>query len=95
MAKKGQTFNKYTNEFKKKIVYEKIHEGKSYGYLTKKHGIPEGTIITWVYQYRKNNNEVISKKRGRQKDVEIDYKERYEILKKYQDYLKEVDQKKK
>lgn len=95
MAKKGQTFNKYTNKFKQKVVYEKIHEGKSYGYLSKKYDVPTGTIYTWIYQYRKNGNEVKTKKRGRSKDVKLDYKERYEILKKFQDYLKEVDQEKK
>lgn len=95
MAKKGQTFNKYTNEFRQKIVYEKIHEGKSYTYLSRKYDIPEGTINTWVYKYNKNDNELIIKKRGRQKQEEIDYKERYEILKKFLDYLREVDQEKK
>ncbi|MGI6771115.1 MAG: transposase [Acholeplasmataceae bacterium] len=95
MAKKGQKFKSYTKEFKMKVIFEKVHEEKSYLYLANKYGVPEGTINTWVHQYRKNNNEVITKNRGRQKDEEIDYKERYEILKKFQDYLKEVDRKKK
>ena len=37
----------------------------------------------------------IKKKGRRKKEENIDYKERYEILKKFQEYLKEVDQEKK
>lgn len=96
MASEGQKFKKYSIEFKKEIVEEKIIKGKSYAVLSRKYGIPKGTINTWVYQYKKNNHQTLSKKRGRpNKDQAIDYKERYEILKKFQDYLLEVDREKK
>lgn len=96
MAKKGQRFNKYSKGYKQKVLDEKFLEGKSYSYLSSKYDIPEATIHTWVHQYRKHGNKLISKQRGRPKKEEnIDYKEKYEILKKFQDYLEEVDQEKK
>lgn len=95
MASKGQKFNKYTKELKEKVILEKITKEMSYSYLSRKYNIPEGTIITWVYQYRQNRGEVIEKPRGRQKNETTDYKERYEILKKFQAYVKEVERKKK
>jgi|LGVF01.2.fsa_nt_gb hypothetical protein len=36
MAKKGQKFNKYTTEFRSKVVMENINQGKSYTSLGKK-----------------------------------------------------------
>ena len=91
MANKGQSFKRYSKVFKQKVLDEKILEGKSYTYLSSKYGIPEGTINTWVHQYRKHGDKVILKQRGRPKKEEnINYKERYEILKKFQDYLEEV-----
>lgn len=95
MAKKGQKLEKYNKEFKEEIIKLKLEQGKGYEYLSKKYNIPEGTINTWVYQYRKNNNQMVMKKRGRPKEEDIDYKERYEILKKYQGFLKEAEQEKK
>jgi len=95
MAKQGQQFQNYTKEFKEKVINEKITSKHSYSYLSTKYNVPAGTIITWIYQYRQNNGEIIHKKRGRQKNDVIDYKERYEILKKFQDYVKEVERKKK
>lgn len=95
MATKGQKQKKYTMEFKAKVIKEKVEKGKSYVYLSHKYNIPEGTINTWVYQYRKNDEQVVIKKKGRRKTEGIDYKERYEILKKFQDFLEEVDREKK
>jgi transposase-like protein len=96
MASKGQKFQKYSEEFKAEVIKAKVELGKSYKYLSQKYGIPKGTINTWVHQYHQNNNIIIAKKRGRpQKEEYIDYKERYEILKKFQEYLKEVDREKK
>jgi transposase-like protein len=96
MASKGQKFQKYSEELKAEVIKAKIELGHGYVYLSQKYGIPEGTINTWVYQYRQDGNKIIKKKRGRLKnEKDIDYKERYEILKKFQEYLKEVDQEKK
>jgi len=90
MAQKGQKFNKYSEEFKTKVVHEYL-EGNDGGSISlgKKHGISYRTIDTWIYTYKKqgnlNNN---NKLRGKKKEKDIDYKERYEILKKYQAFLK-------
>ena len=94
MATKGQKFTKYTKEFKEKVILEKIETGRSYVNLAETYGIPEGTVITWVYQYKKNIGKA-PKKLGRpKKETAIDYKERYEILKKFQDYLEVVEHEK-
>ena len=88
MANKGQKFNRYTNEFKKDIALQHINEGKSYGYLSKTYGISEGTIATWVRTFNLGNGNM-SDNRGRPKlEKEMDYKEKYEILKNYQAFLK-------
>ena len=94
MASKGQKFSKYTDEFKKNIALQHIDERKSYGYLSKTYGIPNGTIATWVRTFNLGNKNM-SDNRGRPKiDDEIDYKERYEILKNYQTFLKAQREKK-
>ena len=94
MAKKAQKFNKYTPEFRNNIVSQFINENKSYGYLSKTYGIPEGTINTWVHKYRQGND-LMSDNRGRPKETKgLDYKEKYEILKNYQAFLKAQREKK-
>ena len=91
MAKKGQKFNRYSEEFKTKIIHEYL-EGKNGGSisLSKKYKISYRTIDTWIYKFKTQGNLTndIYKNRGRKKEQEIDYKERYEILKKYQVFLK-------
>lgn len=94
MAKKGQEYNKYNLEFRLKVIKESIEEKKSARFLSKKYNIPKGTIDTWVYQYRHNGP--TRRKRGRPKQSEeTNYKEKYEILKKYLEFLEEVEQEKK
>ena len=91
MAKKGQVFNKYTDELKNKIIKEYI-SGESGGSvsISKKYNISRNTIDTWIRIFKIQGNLVndINKNRGRKKEEDIDYKERYEILKKYQAFLK-------
>lgn len=86
MASKNQKFNSYTLEFKYKIIEEKIKTGASYKELSKKYNVPEGSIITWIHTIKRDGALEI-KKRGQQQTVYKDYKERYEILKKFQDFL--------
>ena len=97
MAKKGQKFNKYTDDFKDKIINEYL-SGESGGsiYLSKKYGISSFTIDTWIKKYKRQGNLIndINGNRGRKKEEDIDYKERYEILKKYQAFLKAQREKK-
>ena len=83
MASKGQKFKKYSKELKD-IVLKEYHEGYSSPYLAKKFGIPRGTIESWEQQLRHPK----LRKQGRPRKEDIDYKERYEILKKYQAVLR-------
>ena len=92
MAKKGQKFNNYTKEIKEAILNEYLNNKVSSGYLSREYGISENTIRTWARKARDGKDVLVDTKdtrRGRPKDNpdEIDYKERYEILKKYQDFI--------
>ena len=87
MASKGQKFYKYSVELKNEII-NKYFEGKyTPRSLGKEYGIRSKTIETWIRKI--NHPELVSGlKRGRpRKDEVIDYKERYEILKKYQAFI--------
>ena len=86
MASKGQKFKKYSPELKEQILKE-YKDGFSSRYLGKKYSISYQTIDTWLYRVRHN---LIGNKKGRPKTNKLtleDYKERYEILKKYQAFL--------
>lgn len=53
-AKKGQTFNRYSDEIKKEAVRLRVEEGWTYTRIMEKFGIKsESQIITWV---RKSQN---------------------------------------
>jgi transposase-like protein len=95
MASKGQRFKKIPLEIKLEALKERAQEGKSFEYLGTKYGVSKETIKTWLRIYQRDGGLDVSKK-GRPKNEEnIDYKERYEILKKFQRYLEEVDREKK
>ena len=87
----------YSDEFKNKIINEYL-SGKNGGSinLSKKYKIPFHTIDTWICKYKKQGNldNDIYHARGRKKETEINYKERYEILKKYQAFIKAQREKK-
>ena len=89
MASKGQKFNKYSDDLKQEIMSQ-IKQGMSIRYVAKQYNIPSGTIFTWTD--KKNHPEkVTGLKRGRKNEkilTKEDWKERYEILKKYQAFLK-------
>ncbi len=95
MAKKGQKFIKYTEKEQQEVIQRYV-KGESGYRLAKEYGIPSGTIKMWKYKI--DHPELItSKKRGRPKEKDLtkeDYKERYEILKKYQAFLKAQREKK-
>lgn len=98
MASKGQKFNK-CSESLKKIIIEELKNGYSYRELARKYNLPKGTISTWQQKLRhpeKYPNQG-KKSTGRPKEKDLtkeDYKERYEILKKYQAFLKAQREKK-
>lgn len=91
MASKGQKFNKYSEELKNKIINE--YFSGDYGgiiLIGKKYNVSRYTIDTWIRKFKNQGNleNDVHHKRGRTKEENIDYKERYEILKKYQAFLK-------
>jgi transposase-like protein len=96
MASKGQKFNKYSVELKQEIV-QKYLDGKGTARsLGKEYGISYKTIDNMIYRY-KHPELKTGRKIGRPKEKNLtkeDWKERYEILKKYQAFLKTQREKK-
>ena len=98
MASKGQKFNKYSEETIN-LVLNELKIGKSSLQISKERNIPAKTIRNWKLK-RILHPELYSnqgKKRGRPKESNLtkeDWKERYEILKKYQAFLKAQREKK-
>ena len=87
----------YPIEFKQKVLND-YKSGKYGGYpqVAKMYGISHGTLSHWIDKDKKQGNQIndIHHARGRQKEENIDYKERYEILKKYQAFIKAQREKK-
>ena len=97
MASKGQKFAKYDGVFIQKIV-DKLRDGIPATRLSKEFNIPLYTVKTWKRKFV-NHPELYpntgKKGRPREKDLtKEDYKERYEILKKYRAFLKAQREKK-
>lgn len=95
MAKKGQKFRKYSLEEKEKIVSE-YNKGISSSYLEEIYDVSNNTIRQWKYKLN-HTGSLKNMKRGRLKEKDLtkeDYKERYEILKKYRAFLKAQREKK-
>ena len=87
MASKGQKFNKYSIELKNEIIIKYLEGKGTTRKLGEKYGISKETIKTWIHKV-KHPELASGLKQGRpRKDEEIDYKERYEILKKYQAFI--------
>ncbi len=94
MTKKGQVFKKFPLETKLKSVKMHLEEGRSAQTLAREYEVSVKTIGTWIQIYKRDGGLDI-RKRGRAKGFkQPEYKERYEILKKFTAYLKEVDAKK-
>ena len=92
MARKGQKFKKYDLDFKLRIIKEK-QTGASFSELSKTYDISKKTIETWMSILKRDGSLDVAQ-RGRPTDKKNDYKERYEILKKFQDFLDKKGQKK-
>lgn len=89
MASQGQKFKKYSLEEKENIIQE-YNKGISSKYLEEIYGISNNTIRHWKYKLRKLGT-LKNQKKGRTSETSLtkeDWKERYEILKKYQAFLK-------
>ena len=97
MAKKGQKFLKFTDEERNEIVNKYLSNKYGYKSLAKEYGMSWKTVETMVRKYRETGT-TISAQKGRPKNddnlTKEDYKERYEILKKYQAFLKAQREKK-
>jgi len=88
MSKKGQKHRSYSKELKLEIINKYLSKNYSLASLGQEYGnISRKTIYNWIYKVR-NEIPLEIKRPGRKKDTDIDYKERYEILKKYQTFLK-------
>lgn len=95
MAKKGQKFRAYSDEERETIVMDYINGNGSYTSIAKKYNISsKKTVESMIRKYRQTGETSKSKKIGRPKESEIDYKERYQILKKYRAFLKEQQERK-
>ena len=81
----------YSIDFKNQVLsdYKTGKYGGRYQ-LAQKYNLSPGTVWHWIEKDRKQGNQQndIEHKRGRPKEENIDYKERYEILKKYRAFLK-------
>ena len=99
MAKKGQKFNNYSKEIKAEILRKYYEEYIPTSALSEEYGISRKTIQNWVYKSKQGkdiltDHRQFSSGRPAKDESEIDYKERYEILKKYQAFLKAQREKK-
>ena len=86
MASTGQKFQKWETSLVV-IIKNELMEGHSARELARKYNVPRGTISNW--QQKQKYPEKYKKKEKISKPITLeDYKERYEILKKYQAFLK-------
>ena len=90
---------RFTNEFKAKVISEYLEGKGGRRALAKKYGLIPSTIKYWLDTRDKNGKLKEDKRKTRsgrlKKEPTIDdYKERYEILKKYQAFLKARQKKK-
>ena len=96
MATKGQKFKTFTNEERTEIVSKYMSGKYSYAILAKKYNISWKTVESMVRKFKKTGL-TIKDKKGRNNQSYLtkeDWKERYEILKKYRAFLKAQREKK-
>ena len=93
MAKKGQKFKKYCPELKENILKEYFDGELCPKSLSVKYSVSVKTIWNWIQKTRHKIDVKVDHRLGRsgrpkEKNLTLeDYKERYEILKKYQAFL--------
>ena len=91
MAAKGQKYKNWNENIKNEII-DLLNKGHSARELARNYPVSRGTISTWqqkLWHPEKYPNQ--GQKRGRLKEsilTKDGWKERYEILKKYQAFLK-------
>lgn len=93
MAKKGQKFRTFKREEKLKAVKMVLEDGKSLNEVELKYlGYKKntGTLNRWIVEYIQEGEEnCFKKKRGLKKAEKTKENLRYEILKKFDAFLKE------
>lgn len=100
MASKGQKFKKYSRELKEKILKEYFDGVLCPKSLSNKYSVSIKTIWNWITKAKHNIDVMVDHRKdgsGRPKAKNLtleDYKERYEILKKYQAFLQARREKK-
>ena len=97
MQNRTRKNNKYTKEFIDEVLSKYFKEGLSQYFLAKKYSISRKTISNWIIKSNKGVDPTIDTRKtnsGRKKESDIDYKEKYEILKKYQAFIKARREKK-
>ena len=91
MASKGQKFVKTKPEIKREIVAKYFAGlGSTYS-LSKEYKVSKNSIVNWIRKARRNEDPASDNKKkhsGRKTDKNLDYKEKYEILKKFQAFIK-------
>lgn len=93
MASKGQKFQKVRPEIKLEILYKYFKSYASPKMLESEYGISRKTIKTWIYKSKAGIDVTVDHWKGnsgrpKTKNLTLeDYKERCEILKKYQAFL--------
>ena len=95
MASKGQKFRKYSKSLKRKILDEYFNGQISIVALGKKYNLSYKTIGTWISKTKTGTDITIDHRKGsagkftKKYNLTLeDYKERYEILKKYRAFLR-------
>ena len=103
MARKGTKFKTYSPELKKQIIKEYFDGQGGSRNLGHKYQIPYQTIKNWIEKAKCNLDFTVDnrgrnskgKRKLKSKNLTLeDYKERYEILKKYQVFLQARREKK-
>jgi transposase-like protein len=98
MAEKVNKTYRYSYDEKMKIVNEYFNVGGSTYSLARKYNIPRTSIKNWIEKFKTNGYIEQEETRGKSHNggrISLeDYKERYEILKKYQAFLKEQRERK-
>ena len=98
MASKGQKFNNYSDDLRNEVLNKYI-SGIPSSRLEQEYKITQRTIRNWKRKYYSHPELFpgLGQKRGPIKESNLtkeDWKERYEIVKKYQEFLKAQREKK-
>ena len=87
----------YSLKLKKEILKKHYEKGMTSNALAREYKIPRSTIKNWFAKTNKGINVLVDRRphgSGRIPETEAGYKERYEIVKKMEKFLKELREKK-